>query len=389
MLSLMQWNWQQPDWPHFQWKQKLLQKSEEQFLLGSGVLVGKTAHLDETDSNQLIVELLSNEAMTTSEIEGEVLNRESVQSSIQIQLGLAISKQAPPAEQGIAEMIVDLYTHSYDVLTESTLLDWHSMICKGRTDLQNVGAYRTSASPMQVVSGLLHKPTVHFEAPPSSLIKYEMEQFIEWCEVTGVGGKHELPLITRAGLAHLYFVSIHPFEDGNGRVARGVSEKILSNRTHSPQLSSLSATLLAHRLEYYKMLERANKSNEVSPWLRWFAGIALESQERTQNQIDFIIQKSSLLTSISDAVNARQLKVLLRMCREGSSGFTGGLSAGNYVTIAKTSPATARRDLAELVEMNALTRTGIKRHTRYQLAIPMQKNPRIKIDDSGEIVRGS
>jgi Fic family protein len=184
----------------------------------------------------------------------------------------------------------------------------------------------------------------------------------------------------------LYFVSIHPFEDGNGRVARGISEKILAKRTDPPQLSSLSATVLVHRLEYYKMLERANKSNEVTLWLRWFAGIAIESQERTQKQIDFVIQKSSLVRSISDALNARQSKVLMRMCREGFSGFAGGLSAGNYVAIAKTSPATARRDLAELVEMNALTRTGIKRHTRYQLAIPQRKIPRIIIDDDGEVI---
>ena len=382
----MRWNWQQSDWPHFQWDPKLLQKAEARFLLGSGVLIGQSTHLTEDDNNLLAVELLSSEAMTTSEIEGEMLNRESVQSSIQNQLGLSTQKQVLPAEQGIAEMMVDLFAHSHDALTETTLLDWHSMICTGRRDLLHIGGYRTSVNPMQVVSGVLHNPTVHFEAPPSSVLQKEMEEFVAWCGETEVGEQHSLSPVTRAGLAHLYFVSIHPFEDGNGRIARGISEKFLAQCTNPPQLSSLSTTILARRMEYYDMLKQATKSNEVTLWLRWFAGIAIEAQQRTQAQIDFIIQKSTLLTEISDALNQRQLKVLLRMCREGASGFVGGLSAGNYVSITKTSPATARRDLAELVEMNALTRTGEKRHTRYQLAIPLRKVPRFIIDDEGEVI---
>lgn len=383
----MRWNWQQPDWPHFTWNGSRLTKAEERFLLASGVFLGTVTHLDAEDRDRLTVEAMSDEAVTTSQIEGEILDRDSVQSSIRRQLGLAAdNRRVKPAEQGIAEMMVDLYRHFDAPLEDATLFAWHRMVVHGRTDLRDVGRYRTHSDPMQVVSGRLDEPTVHFEAPPSEAVGGEMQRFIDWFNRTAPGGKQPLPALTRAGIAHLYFESIHPFEDGNGRIGRGIAEKALAQSLGRATLTALAATILVKRRSYYEALEAANKRNEVTEWLAWFAATSLEAQQRTLTQVEFLIDKAKLLDRLRGQLNPRQEAVLLRMLREGPEGFKGGLSAGNYVRIAKASPATATRDLAEMVEKGALTRTGERRHTRYHLPIPLRPVPRITIDASGEIV---
>ena len=165
----MKWNWQQPDWPNFHWDRLRISAAEEQFLLGAGVAIGTVKHLGEDEQNQLLVEIMSGEAVTTSAIEGEVLNRASVQSSILRQLGLASpdKRRVMPAEQGIAEMMVDLYRSFSQPLSSEMLFNWHRMVTSGRKDLADIGRYRTSREPMQVISGPIGVPTVHFEAPPS------------------------------------------------------------------------------------------------------------------------------------------------------------------------------------------------------------------------------
>lgn len=382
----MPWNWEQPDWPAFTWDATRLARAEEQFLLHSGRFLGVVSHLESPDRELLMVEVMSNEAMTTSEIEGEMLSRESVQSSIRRQLGLADDhRRVPPAEQGIGEVMVDLYRHFAAPLDSETLCRWHRMITSGRTDLRDVGRYRTHAEPMQVVSGSMYEPKVHFEAPPSSRVPAEMERFIEWFNRTGPDGEHRCPAVTRAGLAHLYFESIHPFEDGNGRIGRAIAERVIAQSLGQPSLTAISATILAHRKDYYLAIEAANKSNEISRWLAWFAGIALEAQALTLAQVEFLIEKTKLFDRFRDRLNERQLTVLRRVLREGPAGFKGGLSAGKYVSIAKTSPATAGRDLSEMVELGVLTRTGELRHTRYHLPFPIGKVPRFTVEESGEV----
>jgi Fic family protein len=186
-------------------------------------------------------------------------------------------------------------------------------------------------------------------------------------------------------VAHLYFESIHPFEDGNGRIGRAIAEKALAQALGRPSLTALAATILVRRREYYDALEHANKSNEITEWLAWFAGVALEAQERTLAQVEFLIQKARMLDALRGKLNARQEKVLLRVLREGPDGFIGGMSAGKYVSIARTSPATARRDLGELVEMGALQRTGERKHARYPLPFHPRSVRRITIGTDGEI----
>jgi Fic family protein len=389
----MTWNWQQSDWPDFCWEPLRLAKAEEHFLRDSGVLIGSVRHLGSEDLEQITVEAISTEAITTSEIEGEVLDRASVQSSIRRQLGLAADKRrAGPAEQGIAEMTVDLYRGFAGPLSHEVLFAWYRMLMRGRREplwaggasLSDVGRYRTGREPMQVVSGSIHSPRVHFEAPPASTVAAEMSRFIEWFNRTAPHGGEPLPPLTRAGVAHLYFVSIHPFEDGNGRIGRAIAEKALAQRLGQPTLTALAATILIRRKAYYAALEAANQKNELTDWLCWFSGITIEAQRRTIAQVEFMIGKTRLLDRMRGHLNARQEKALLRMLREGPDGFEGGLSAGNYLSITGASPATATRDLADLVAKGVLIRHGERRHARYQVAIALKPVAAVTLGKDGE-----
>ena len=362
----MKWNWEKPDWPEFRWDRSGMAAQEEQFLLGSGVVIGMVRHLGEEGRDQLLVEAMSGEAVTTSEIEGEILTRASVQSSIQQQLGLAAEKRrVTAAEQGVAEMMVDLYRSSSEPLSDEMLFGWHRMVTAGRRDLADVGRYRTSREPMQIVSGRIGAQRVHFEAPPASRVQMEMERFLGWFHRTAPRGSESLPAVTRAGIAHLYFESIHPFEDGNGRIGRAISAKVLAQGTGQPIAVALAETMLAHQKSYYEALERAGKQVEATAWLAWFAEIALEAERRTTALVEFLIAKTKLLDRMRGRINLRQEKALVRVLREGPEGFEGGLSAGNYAAITGASTATATRDLADLSEKGALVRTGERRHARY------------------------
>ena len=385
----MTWNWEKPNWPNFAWDRARLEKAEQQFLLGGGVLVGTVKHLPEEDREQLTVEAMSTEAVTTSEIEGEILDRASVQSSIRKQLGLSSDqRRVRPAEHGIAEMMVDLYRSFSEPLSKEMLFRWHEMIVSGRRDLKDVGRFRTGTEPMQVVSGRTDAPRVHFEAPPASRVTSEMKQFLEWFAQTRKDGQQPLSALTRAAVAHLYFESIHPFEDGNGRIGRAIAEKSLAESLGQPTLITLAATIFLRRKAYYEALEAANKHNEITNWVAWFAGIAIEAQRRTIALVEFLIDKTKLLDRLKGELNERQTKVLLRMFREGPEGFKGGLNAGKYTTIAGSSPATTTRDLSDLVSKGALTRDGELRHARYRLNVPLRVVGQINVNEQGEVVEG-
>lgn len=359
----MTWNWEQADWPNFSFDPVLLAPLEATFLKQGGISEGAMRHLVPSTKTLTTGEILTSEAMTTSEIEGELLDRESVRSSILNQLGVPLqAKRIGLRERGIAELSTNLLETWHEPLDHETLFRWHEMVVRGRSDLEAVGTYRIHAEPMQVVSGRVGRQAVHFEAPPSERVLAEMDRFIDWFNRRESGGG-----LARSGTSHLYFESIHPFEDGNGRVGRAVAEKALAQELEHPSLIMLSTEIASRRTEYYDQLEQASKSNTITAWLLWFADVVLAAQLRTQEWIDFLIAKAFLLSQLSGRINARQEKALLRMTREGPSGFVGGLSAGNYQTITGASPATAGRDLADLVELGALRRTGEGRGTRYWL----------------------
>jgi Fic family protein len=233
---------------------------------------------------------------------------------------------------------------------------------------------------MQVVSGAYHAPKVHFEAPPSVRKMEEMRAFFQWTQKSAIGGENPLPALARAGIAHLHFVPIHPFEDGNGRLARAIAERMLAQTLGAASLTALSLTIARRRRDSYDALERANKSNEVTDWLVWHAGTVLEAQRNRLLQIDHVIAKTRLLDGLRGRINERDMKVLLRMMRDGPSGFEGGMSAGKHVAITGTSPATATRDLMELVALGALVRTGEKKGTRHWLAFENELPQRDRSD---------
>ena len=364
----MKWNWKLPGWPDFKYDKAAFSALESRFLTMSGVLLGSYKHLEEGEKTALKIELMSEAAQKTSEIEGEYLNRDSLQSSIRHQFGLPTEHgRIPPAEQGVAEMTVNVYETWKKALSDKVLFQWHSMLMLGRHDLVDVGRYRTSSHPMQVVSGHVGKRKVHFEAPPSNRMSREMNDFIMWFNQTAPNGEQPLPALIRAGIAHLYFISIHPFEDGNGRLGRAISEKALSQHLGQPTLIALARTIERKRRDYYAALERANQKLEITEWLHYFAETILDAQAYTISCVEFLIGKARFFERLGDQLNARQRKVLSRMFGEGLDGFQGGLSADNYIRIAKTSASTATRDLQDLVEKGALVRTGERKHTRYHL----------------------
>lgn len=368
----MRWNWQQRDWPNFRFDAARLGPAETRFLKGAGVVVGTMHHLDGETQQGLAIELISQEMVESSAIEGEVLDRASVQSSIAKQLGFAVSRRrASAAEAGAAELMADLYQSYAEPLTDRRLFDWHKMLMNGRRDVNEIGTYRTHADAMQIVSGALHAPRVHYEAPPSDRVPGEMQAFIQWFNDSAPAGDKPLSAITRAGIAHLWFESIHPFEDGNGRIGRAIAEKALAQALEAPTLTALAETIHRHRKNYYAELQRASTTNEVDDWLVWFADIVLEAQARTIARIRFLIEKTRMFDRLRGQMNARQEKALSRMFAEGPDGFKGGLSAHNYRTITDATSATTTRDLAELVDLGALSRTGDRRYARYHLNVTM------------------
>lgn len=364
------WNWQLDDWPQFRYDATKLASLETEFLRHSGIFTGAVKHVSDDDKSQLEVEIMSDEAFHTSEIEGEFLNRDSLQSSIRRQFGLVTDhRKIPPAEQGIAQIIVELHQNFNDPLSDKLLFHWHELLMNGRNDLKDIGRWRTGDAAMQVVSGPIHEPEIYFEAPPSAKMKQEMTKFLRWFTATMPGGKSPLPVLTRAGIAHFWFVCIHPFEDGNGRIGRAIAEKSISEGLGQATLLSLSQVINRQRHGYYEALEHNNQRIEITGWLVYFAETIIKAQAHAQGMVDFIIAKTKFYDRFRNQFNERQDKAITRMMREGPDGFKGGLSAEKYIRITGASRATTTRDLQELTEKNALIRTGSLKSTRYYLNV--------------------
>lgn len=360
----MKWNWQLPNWPHFSYDPDPIAQKEQKFLMGIG---GASAYLKlvgEKESSQFVVEILNLEGLESSRIEGEVLDRESLQSSIRRYFGLDQGRKKEDKEAGIANLLCSVYETYNQPLTHEMVFDWHYHLFKDQAHIEDCGKYRTHSEPMQIVSGRHDLLKVFFEAPPSAKVPHEMEHFIEWFNSS------QDSILGRAAIAHVYFESIHPFEDGNGRIGRALIQKVLSQGVEQPVLIAVSTILEKRKKEYYAALESCNKTLTVDHWVEFFSDVVLQAQEDSMKLLFFLIQKSKMLTALTPQLNQRQEKALLRMFSEGPSGFKGGLSAENYIAITKASRATATRDLAHLVDLGALVKTGELRHTRYWLKLP-------------------
>lgn len=361
----MPWNWQLSDWPKFRYDPACIAEQERQFLLGAGSAFAYLKTIDEQEHHHFIVEILSLEGLESSRIEGEILDRESLQSSIKRHFGLqgSLPKKERHRESGMAELLCDVYESFDKPLTHEMLGKWHAMLFKGSSEIADCGTYRTHADPMQIVSHRYGSPKLFFEAPPSEKVSQEMTAFIDWFNSTN----ESKSVLGRAAIAHVYFESIHPFEDGNGRIGRLIAEKALSQTVGRPVLIAISKMLENRKKEYYAALEKCNRTLEVQEWVEFFAGVVLQAHQESMGLLYFLIEKSKMLYHLSGRINPRQTKVILRMFAEGPGGFKGGLSAENYIAIAKTTRATATRDLTDLVEKGALVKTGELRHTRYRL----------------------
>lgn len=367
----MKYNWQQPDWPNFSYNLTEVEDALCAFAEQTGHVNGILKTLPEDISMEVIIDTMVAEAMKTSEIEGEYMSRQDVFSSIRNNLGLSDTPMPVKDKRasGIGELIIDVRNSYAEPLTKEKLFTWHQMLMKGNNKI-NAGAWRKHEDPMQVVSGTIGREVVHFEAPPSASVAMEMENFIEWFNQTSPSAVKEIKKApVRSAIAHLYFETIHPFEDGNGRIGRAIAEKALSQTIGRPVILSLSKTIEAGKKSYYHALKEAQESNEITEWIKYFVGIVVKAQDEAIQAVNFIVKKSKFFDRYKNLLNHRQLKVLIKMFDAGPEGFEGGMTAKKYISIAKTSKATATRDLHELSKLNVLKVQGGGRGTHYHLNI--------------------
>lgn len=364
MSALKTWNWQKKDWPNFLYDEEKIEPLEQEYTKISAEFRAALKYISIKERNQITLHLLSEEALETSSIEGEMLDRRSVQSSLQRHLGINPKLQkARPQEADMAELMMSVFNNFSEKLSHKKLHYWNKLITQHSHYLENSGSYRQSREPMQVISGPFGKEKIHFEAPPSGDLDLLMENFINWFNESE---KSISPMI-RASIAHLYFVSIHPYEDGNGRISRILVEKSLSQYQESPALTNISREILAHRKDYYDALAQNNRSLEITSWIEYMSGIILKSIRYTLQKIDATLEKTRLYDTYKNELNVRQIKVLEKLFAVEPEGFKGGLSAENYIAITDTSRATATRDLQNLVRLEILRKEGERRYTRYYL----------------------
>lgn len=371
----MKYNWQLNDWTDFQYNISEVNELAYDCLKNISLLAGNITALPEDLKQETIIHFMVSEAVKTSAIEGEVVSKEDVLSSIRNHFGLNRKPRIVKNKnaEGISKVMIDVYQTFKEPLSKKKLNEWHLMLFQEQvgSSKMNIGKYRTHKELMQVVSGAVGKEKIHFTAPPSKNIEIEMKKFIQWFNQTAPGREYEIKAAPiRSAIAHLYFESIHPYEDGNGRIGRAISEKALAQSLGHPVLISLSQEIEANKKGYYINLERAQKSNEITNWIKYFLEMINASVVRTRSQLTFILEKSRYFNKFKNRLNQRQIKVISRMLEEGPEGFKGGITARKYVAITKCSKATATRDLTELLTMKAIKRlSGKGRNVSYELAL--------------------
>ncbi|MBL4871798.1 MAG: Fic family protein [Robiginitomaculum sp.] len=385
------WIWQSPDWTDFQWQDELVQPRLRDTRLKLGVLLGKASvtasRVSDSsndgsfhDSEQSLDNLLAN-IIASSAIENEQLNVESVRSSLAKHLGLSSDQPYPTSDrsEGLAVMMLDALQNQDAVLTVQRLFQWHEWLFPSPKEDEwssqtlIVGKLRGD-EPMQVVSGRLDKQTVHFEAPPRDQLEQELDKFIIWfnqsCQQT------DLDPLLRAAITHFWFVTLHPFDDGNGRITRALTDMALAQAdSQSIRLYAMSVAILDNRKSYYQILEQSqsfDSANDLTPWLLWFFDTLDASINNAMNIIDGTLLKTQFWQRHHDSgLSVEQVKVLNRLLDgagvEGKErGFVDGISASQYQKVAKVSKATATRHLADLLEKGCIEKLpGGGRSTRY------------------------
>lgn len=363
--------WQAGDWPSWRYDLAALAQSLADVSRAQGLLMGRLADVGMALRDQASLSALTEDVIKTSEIEGEQLNVESVRSSIARRLGVDIGALAPVDRhvEGVVDMVLDATANCNAAVTRDRLFGWHAALFPtGYSGLVriNVGGWRDDATgPMQVVSGPLGRQRLHFEAPPADRLQSETDRFINWAN----GESTEPPLI-KAGLAHLWFVTLHPFDDGNGRIARAVGDLFLARVDGSPQrFYSLSAQIQRERKAYYDILERTQKQSlDVTEWLAWFLETLHRAVDQAQYTLDAVLAKTRFWQRCaapgSAPLNERQVKLVNRLL----DGFEGKLTSSKWAAIAKCSPDTALRDITDLLARGVLRKSDAGgRSTSYEL----------------------
>ena len=365
----MLYNWQQEDWRQFRFNEPDFTQNALDFMANAGHSFGFLNGLSEAQQRESLITILVKEAIKTSAIEGEFISREDLISSIRHNLGhgTPTHRIRDKRSEGIANLLVKSRENFDADLTEAGLFDWHNDLMMGNSRIE-IGAYRHHDEPMQVISGAVGKLIVHFEAPPSAQVPTEMQLFLEWFNATKPGGARPIQnLLVRAAIAHLYFETIHPFEDGNGRIGRVIAEKALSQGLKKPILMSLSATIEADKKAYYNALKQASRTNDLTEWIHYFSKTILEAQADFSKMIGFSLKKAAFFDKNKAQLADAQLKVIGRMLEEGEENFEGGMNARKYGAIAHVSKPTATRHLQDMVEKGILVATGGGRSTNYQV----------------------
>jgi Fic family protein len=355
------------DWPAFRWNQENLARELAAVRHRQGRLIGRMQALGFRLREEAVLATLTEDVLTSSEIEGEILDKKQVRSSIARRLGMDVGALPAPDRnvEGVVEMMLDA-TQSYrGLLTSERLFSWHaSLFPTGRSGMSKIVAWRNELSgPMQVISGPFGRETIHYEAPAAGRLDAEMTAFLKW-----FNDESNTDLVIKAALAHLWFVTIHPFDDGNGRIARAIADMLLARSEDSSQrFYSMSAQIRLEREDYYGMLERTQKGDlDVTAWLQWFLRCLDRAFDGAEKILGAVLQKAEFWKKHAHAVlNERQRDMINRLL----DGFEGKLTSSKWAKIEQCSPDTALRDINDLIKRGLLKRDrGGGRSTTYSLA---------------------
>jgi Fic family protein len=367
--SKSHWIWQDPAWPTFQWDAAQLSAPLGRARLRQGELLGAARLLDAKLSREAQAQILVQDGINTSAIEGERIDFDAIRSSVARHLNIPTAglRAAPRAVDGLVDVLLDATTRYAEPLTQPRLLGWQAALFPTRhSGLARiaVGAFRGN-EPMRVISGPIGRQRVHFEAPPRAGLAKSVRQFLAWFNAP----PPQLDGLVRAGLAHLWFVTLHPFEDGNGRLARAITDMAISqDEQRAQRLFSLSAQIMRERDAYYDVLESTQRGGlDVTAWLQWFLEQVAFACVLAEGTIEHVLAKARFwLRHQGTPINDRQRKVINVLLDAGPNGFVGGMNTRKYVNLSGASRATAYRELADLVEKGCLAASGGGRSVSYQ-----------------------
>ena len=363
------YNWQHKQWPKLTYDIDKLREIAILFAQEFGLVNGLFLGLNKELKQETLIEILISEAIKTSEIEGEFMSRADVMSSIHNNLGtkptvIIKDKRA----SSIAKLILEVNQAKNQPLTLTKILDWHKLLMEHNPKI-NAGEWRKGDGPMQIVSSAYGREIVHFEAPPSASVLAEMQGFLDWYINVELPVNDQISkVLLKSAIAHLYFESIHPFEDGNGRIGRALAEFTLSEGLNvTVLLLSISKIIEQDKKQYYNQLKLAQKGLDITAWVNYFTQLILDAQKDAKELVQFTLRKAKFFDEQGEFFNERQLKAIKRVLENGNEGFEGGMTAKKYMAINKTSKATATRDLQELHQMGIFNQLGAGRSIRYEL----------------------